>query len=140
MKYPYFKFPLNQRSEYFGTSTLKPIIPVTIINNGEKIRYDALVDSGADFNIFHAEIGEGIGIDVISGEPIAFGGIQAMTGAQGYFHEVELEIGGHRFTSRAVFSYDIAKHGHGVLGQKGFFEFFKVLFEYKKDRIEINPR
>ncbi|MDO8259932.1 MAG: hypothetical protein Q7T50_00350 [Candidatus Magasanikbacteria bacterium] len=38
------------------------------------------------------------------------------------------------------FSYDIAKHGYGVLGQKGFFDLFAVKFDLKKEQIELTPK
>lgn len=48
----------------------RPIIPIEIINEKDRsqsIKYEVLVDSGADLNIFDAEIGEAIGIDISSG-------------------------------------------------------------------------
>jgi len=137
VKFSYRKIPLSEPSSYFGSSFLRPIIPVTIKHGTKEIRYAALVDSGADFNIFHADIAEAIGIDVQSGEPINFGGIHAQSGAIGYFHEVGLEVGGHPYTTRVAFSWDIASHGHGVLGQRGFFEYFKVIFHYQKGEVEL---
>ena len=38
------------------------------------------------------------------------------------------------------FSYDIASHGYGLLGQKGFFENFTVKFDYSKSDIELKPK
>ena len=140
MKFPYLKFPLTERSAYFGTSLLRPIIPVQIQFAHRDIDYLALVDSGADFNIFHAEIGQAIGIEIEQGEEIDFGGIQSRAGAKGFFHEVTLVIGGHAYETRVAFSWDIAEHGHGVFGQKGFFDVFKVTFDYAKKVIEMKPR
>ena len=34
----------------------RPIIPVTLKLNNVEFNYLALIDSGADFNIFHADI------------------------------------------------------------------------------------
>ena len=34
-------------------------------------------------------------------------------------------------------SYDIALHGHGILGQKGFFDIFTVKFDLGKEEIEL---
>lgn len=76
MKFPYFKLLLQRRLEYFGTSILKPVIPISILVNSQELRYAALIDSGADFCIFDAEIGDNLGIDISSGLKIEFGGIQ----------------------------------------------------------------
>jgi len=61
MKFPYLKLSLPQRSEFFESTILKPIIPLKISVEGEELRYAALIDSGADFCIFDAEIGEYLG-------------------------------------------------------------------------------
>lgn len=141
MKFPYRKVPLSTRSAFFGNALLKSIIPVTVQYEGHGIRYEALIDSGADFNIFHAEIGQAIGIDVKRGTRISFGGIQALDGAEGFFHDVTLVIGGHEVETRVAFSSDIASWGYGVLGQRGFFDAFHVTFDYQKSVIELKiPR
>lgn len=102
--------------------------------------YSALIDSGADFCIFDAEIGEYLGLAVPSGMEVKFGGIQERGGAVAYLHDVSLTIGGNLYKTRVGFSSDIAKHGYGILGQKGFFELFAVIFHYAKEEIELKTR
>ncbi|OGI98619.1 hypothetical protein A3H53_01220 [Candidatus Nomurabacteria bacterium RIFCSPLOWO2_02_FULL_40_10] len=58
MKFRYFKFPLTKRSYLFGMALLKPVIPFEIVYGGVRLRYAALIDSGADFCIFDGEVGE----------------------------------------------------------------------------------
>lgn len=140
MKFDYFKFPIEKKSEIFGYSILKPIIPIMIISGAKNTTYAALIDSGADFCIFDAEIGEYLGLDIKSGLKENFGGIQDRSGAEAYFHEVDLSLGGNKFRTSVGFSYDIAKHGYGILGQIGFFEKFIVKFDYSKERIEITEK
>ena len=70
MKFRYHKLLLKERSPFFGSTILKPIIPETIVG----------------------------------------------------------------------FSYDIAKHGFGILGQKGFFDKFVVNFDLVKEEIELKLR
>lgn len=137
MKFSYFKLPLEERSEFFGTNVLRPIIPIEIGYEGRPIRYNALVDSGADFCIFDAEIGELLGIDVRSGKVETFGGIQSAGAGKAYLHSVVLDIGGWRYKTAVSFSYDMAPHGHGILGQKGFFDIFIVKFDLGKEEIEL---
>lgn len=137
MKFEYFKFPLKERSGYFGHALLRPIIPVRITFRGNTLRYTALIDSGADFCIFDAEIAEYLGIDVRSGHREIFGGVQERGGAEAFFHEVTLNIGGWDYQTTVGFSYDIAKHGYGLLGQKGFFDIFEVKFNLLKEEIKL---
>ncbi|MFH0803521.1 MAG: hypothetical protein V1877_00145 [Candidatus Tagabacteria bacterium] len=140
MKFRYHKLLLPQRSEYFGSSILKPIIPVKITIGKKELNYTALIDSGADFCIFDAEIGEYLGIDIRSGRSEEFGGIQERGGAKAFLHNVVLNIGGWEYKTIVGFSYDIARHGFGILGQKGFFDIFVVKFDLFKEEIELKER
>lgn len=45
MKFPYVKL----------AGHIKPIIPVVLRQNGKETKTEALVDSGADASLFHAE-------------------------------------------------------------------------------------
>lgn len=137
MKFDYLKFPLSCKSEIFGNSILKPIIPIKISHKENSIKYGALIDSGADFCIFDSEIGEYIGIDIKSGVKEIFGGVQELSGAEAFLHKINLNIGGRDYKAIVGFSYDIAKHGFGILGQKGFFDLFIIKFDFQKEEIEL---
>ena len=71
MKFEYKKFPIPY-SDAFSTRhfSSRPVIPIIIKNpvNGRTIGYEALIDSGADFNILPAEVGEIIGLDIKNGK------------------------------------------------------------------------
>lgn len=139
MKFRYFKFPLKKPDPIFGKTILKPIIPVELSINEISLKYAALIDSGADFCIFDGEIGSILGLDIQSGIKMEFGGIQERGGAVAYIHPIQIKIGGWSRFIQAGFSYDIAKHGYGVLGQKGFFDNFVVKFDLLKEEIELRP-
>jgi len=96
MKFPYKKFLLPTRDSFFGSALLKPMLPIELVHAGRSLRYQALVDSGADFCIFHAELGDYLGLDVHAGRPVRFGGIQERGGATAYLHAVRLVVGGPR--------------------------------------------
>lgn len=140
MKFRYFKFPLPERSDFFGHAILKPIIPIGLTVGSEPFDYSALIDSGADFCIFDAGIAEALKLDVRSGKRISFSGIQEAGGAEAFLHDVTILIGGARHTITIGFSYDIAKDGYGILGQKGFFDIFSVKFNYPKEEIELKQK
>ena len=140
MKFRYHKFLLDRRLPLFGHSILKPIIPIKILALGKELEYAALIDSGADFCIFDAEIGEYLGIKIREGIEVDFGGIQERGGADAFLHEINLNIGGHDYKTVVGFSYDVAKHGFGILGQKRFFDIFSVRFDYTKEEVELKER
>ena len=93
MKFSYLKFPKPERFDLFGKSLLRPVIPIRVGTQKHFLHYEALIDSGADFCIFDAEVGEAIGIDVRNGEEARFGGVQGLMSSKAYIHEVILMIG-----------------------------------------------
>ena len=137
LKYDYLKFPAEP-SEAFPRrlSASRPVIPIRLIKGEKSIRYFVLIDSGADLCIFHAEIGELIGLVVESGKVLQYYGISGQQ-LTAYFHDVKIEVGGYEFDCWAGFSRDIDNLPYGLLGQLGFFNLFNVVFDYNKERIEL---
>lgn len=141
MKFKYYKFPFPQKSEIFGNAILKPIIPIRISYGNNSLKYSALIDSGADFCIFHSQIGEYFGLDIKSGPKDSFSGITpGITMAEVYFHEITLNVGGWDYKTIVGFSEGIADFGYGLLGQKGFFDIFVVKFDLIKEEVELKDR
>jgi len=138
MKFSYLKFPA-QPTEAFPDRkwALRPVLPVTLKNEDKKITIQALIDSGADHNIFNAEIGEILGIDVKSGKKLYFWGTSGQK-QLAYYHDIGIEIGGLEYECYCGFSYDINHLPYGLLGQNDFFKKFKILFDYSKERFEVN--
>lgn len=110
----------------------RPLIPITIQYNKIKLNYLALLDSGADFNIFHADLADILGIDLSKLKTTSFGGIQRGTESKGHYSAFKLGVEDFSFNAPVVFSRDISPDGYGILGQQGFFDHFKVTFEHKK--------
>jgi hypothetical protein len=137
LKFDYRKFPADPSDAFPGRrSATRPVIPVTLINGNKKVTYLAIIDSGADLCIFHAEIGEQIGINIESGKVLTFSGItrEQLTA---YFHEIKIGIGGYEYDCYAGFSRNLANMPYGLLGQGGFFDLFNIVFDYNKERIEL---
>lgn len=128
MKFPYKKL---------STGISRPIIPVDVFYKGKLIKYFALIDSGADINIFQKEIGDILGIDIESGRHgMVTGVVQA--DAQDYFiHPVTIQVGGWKYNTEVAFMPNLSKNGHGLLGQKGFFNLFIIKFDNLKQEIEL---
>ena len=115
----------------------RPIISIKLVHDGSLVKTAALIDSGADWCIFHGELGEVIGLEVRSGDEQDFYGIIGPGPGQIFFHDISIEIGGISYSIRCGFSYDISPNGFGVLGQLGFFDTFDVKFMRSKARIEL---
>lgn len=139
MKFKYRKIELPKNDAFPERHfVFRPIIPVffKIPNQERKLGYEALVDSGADYNIFPAQVAEIMGLDVKSGKLDVYGGVGGGK-YEAYIHKVEILIGGWEYEVECAFSYDFAPWGYGILGQKGFFDLFSVKFDYRKEEIEI---
>lgn len=118
---------------------IRPVIPIILEFKGLKVGYEALIDSGADFCIFHAEIADILNINIFDGKEENFGGISGGQ-SKAYFHRLKMYVSGWPYNFYCGFSPDIPSEGYGVLGQTGFFEQFKVKFDYQKEIIEIKPK
>lgn len=138
LKFDYLKLDARPTPAFPRQRSIsRPLIPVKLLNEGELVKTIALIDSGADWCIFHGDLGELIGLDVRSGMEQDFYGIIGSGPGQIFFHDISVEIGGIAYPMRCGFSYDISPNGYGVLGQFGFFDTFDVNFKRRKQRIEL---
>jgi len=133
MKFRYWKLPS------YKTTIPMPIIEVVLSppSGGETFRYPCLVDSGAEYCYFHAK---GIGRDLLKlviedGEAMDIKGIAGIS-LEGYLHKIHYKLGGWDFEAEVCFVPEL-KAPFGILGRAGFFDFFKVQFEHRKEIIEL---
>lgn len=138
MKFRYKKFPVDRRNCPFTNKryALRPVIEVDFKDGENKFGYLVLIDSGADYCIFHATIGEQLNLDIKTGKQLIFSGTSGEP-QKAYFHKITFYIWGHPHTCEVGFSYEMEKLAYGILGQDGFFDKWKVEFEYHKERIQL---
>ena len=138
MNFRYRRFPVDPKNSPFPNkkSSLRPVVQIDFETEDGKFGYLVLIDSGADYCIFHATVGEQLGIDIKSGKPLTFYGTSGEP-QKAYFHTITFKIGGHQHTCFAGFSYDMEKLAYGLLGQDGFFDKWIVKFEYHREYIEL---
>ena len=137
MIFPYTKCAVEPSEAHPERSTvLRPVIPITLINEGKSVNYRALIDSGADFCIFHIKMGEIIGLDIEKGRKEPFSGVRKKI-SYAYFHDIILKVGGAKHECYAGFSADIEDLPYGIIGQKGFFDIYKVNFDLQGRCIEV---
>ena len=70
MKFRYKYYGKNS----MGDRVIRPVIPIKIINGDQVVRYEALVDSGADRSIFHSEVADVLGLKMTAGKKDGFTG------------------------------------------------------------------
>lgn len=127
------KFPYVKAGIWY-----RPIIPITLKFNKIELNYLALLDSGADFNIFHADIAKLLKIDLTKlKNPVKFSGIKQGAEGKGYFLSIDVGIKNNFKNTTVVFSSDISENGYGILGQQGFFNNYKVSFNYASRVIQV---
>lgn len=125
-----------------------PLIEIRLKNPKNDMRtprYTCLVDSGAASCVFHAPIGELIGLDIRKGAEQPLRGVIAQADKQ-YVHDVVVivEEMGKEIYTQAGFTYAFIdsqnisnSFPYGILGQRNFFESLKVKFNLKRRIFEV---
>lgn len=122
-------------------SRKRPIIPVRLSYKNSSINTPALIDSGADFNVFPLSITKDLGLNLNMDKPIIFGGVgeksQKLTG---YLAVLDLMIFNKgeniSFSTPIVFTNDIPPNGFSLLGETGFFDHLdQISFFYKRGKV-----
>ncbi len=121
--------------------TLRPVIPITLVNKDKKISYEVLVDSGADLCIFDAELAEVLDINLKNAPMREVFGVGGKASVY-YFHKITIEVGGWPYEIEAGFMKSVAGNvmPYGLVGQNGFFDKFTVKFDLTKEEIELKKR
>ncbi len=127
MKFPYI--------QYANAPVPRPIIPIVVELDGQSLSYDVLVDSGSDLNIFDWDIAHTLGIDVEAGDAAYFVGATGVAESL-FIHDVVLRMGQYRISTRAGFAR-LTEESYGIVGQRGFFDQFKITFDLSREQLEI---
>jgi hypothetical protein len=117
-----------------------PFVDVVFTNpsNGLSVEIRCLIDSGAGGIILSAEFAELLGLDLKRGDEHLYQGI-AHDPVSAYDHELMIRLKEDRHAFRVVCSLMPGLKASGLLGQRGFFDHYKVVFERAKKRIELTP-
>ncbi|MBP6881795.1 MAG: hypothetical protein KBC35_04180 [Candidatus Pacebacteria bacterium] len=125
----------------YGPNTLRPVIPIKLCRGTRSFGYEVLVDSGADLCIFHAEIGEILGLDIEKGKAKEVFGVGGKASVY-YIHPITLDVGGWKHTIKAGFMPEVTGRvmPYGIVGQQGFFDTYVVTFDLIKEQVELKAR
>ena len=133
------KFPYTTLQNKKDPSLIfhRPLLDIRLVVGNKHQDVAALVDSGADKCIFHADIGRILGVDIESGKPYEFEGVAAGKIEIGYIHRVHLIVKSLSGVDADVVFTDCAKVGAGLLGQDGFFQQYTIRFELYKGFFDV---
>lgn len=121
----------------------RPIIPVQLCLGERAINTPALIDSGADFNLFHIGIADSLGIKLNKEKPIIFSGVgNKRLSLEGYMSVVTLKIFNKgesiTFETPIIFTEQLPENGIALLGEIGFFDHLnEVSFHYTRGKVII---
>jgi hypothetical protein len=85
-----------------------------------------MIDTGASRCIFHASIGEAIGLEVTKGKEEFTYGVSGES-TKLYLHTVSIYAAGSIETTLAGFTYELPLAG--LLGRRGFLDRFKFIYD-----------
>jgi len=136
LKFPYSEFKIFPfSSSRRSIRIFRPIIPLTLFYRKKFAQFAALIDSGADYNIFHGDIAAYLGINLTSGSRRNIVGIGGEI--KGYQHNIKIKIEDYIYKAPITFSNQIPDNSLATLGNKGFFDRFTVKLDYPSKIIQI---
>jgi len=139
IRFPYKKVaPATKRRP----ATIRPLIEIELAaKNKERVRTEALIDSGADMSMFSWELADILGLkkkDALRSD--TFSGVLGKP-APYYAFEIFLILGGeHKVIATCGFTEHLPSEAHGFLGQIGFFSEYRIEFIHKKGIIRIGDK
>lgn len=113
-----------------------PVVDITIESPSRSLTVKALVDSGASFSVFRAEILEYLGVPLGRGKQVYLEGIGGRI--LGYLHRLAAHVGGTRFVFMVVFSQELGV-SFNLLGRDNFFHEFLVTFDERRRILQLRP-
>ena len=114
------------------------MIPIEMKGKEDWVVFDAYVDSGAGYSIFHADVAAILGVDIEDGTE-SFVVVGDGSKINVYIHNVEVKLADKEFRAVIGFSHRLGI-GFNVLGQESFFDIFRICFDRKERILEFYPK
>ena len=104
-------------------------LPLVDVNFGpNKLPVKCLLDSGSQVSIIHSPLAVAAGLIPVNGKKSSLLGVGGEK-IVGYYHKININVYGADLRSP-----------YGLLGQTGFFQNFRVVFELRKLEFEITQK
>ncbi len=132
MKFEYIKI----RDQHLpGNFAYLPLIDINLGEN--KIPVKCLIDSGSPLSIIHSPLAVASGIIPSEGKKETMSGIGGEI-VSGYLSEIEFSLYSYSCKTKAFLTAEL-QTPYCLLGQIGFFDRFKVIFNLNNKIFEVNP-
>ncbi len=124
------KHPYREISRGF----FAPIVEVEIWTKERWVVFDAYIDSGATYSIFHIDVAAILGLKYHTGRRMM---IRVGDGKliEIYVHKLPVQFAGHKFNAVIGFSEKLGI-GFNLLGRVDFFNKFRICFNDKEKIVE----
>jgi len=132
---PSYTIPYQQiqapPSPAFPTGRLakRPFLIVKLRNRQNELNCLAIVDSGADHCVFPRSFMQPLGLDALTAPVDMTSGVGSNS-VPTHYCNVTIDLGVTNFQVYPGFTAGMDQHGLGLLGQQGFFDKFKITFDY----------
>jgi len=131
MTFPYTTLP------GIPIGTKRPLVPVKFVyRNKSTLPILCLVDSGADYSYLTTEIAELLGINLGKIIPHKSFGINGSSFIC-FPSQITMTLAGHNLTIPVHFSPELTPAFPAILGQEGFFDQARIIFERYSWSLEI---
>ncbi len=118
----------------------KPIIQIEVFGSNGSKKFNALIDSGADYSLFNIQVAKLAGLDLSKAEICPFVGIGGKQEIPAYLLEdVEIKLEGINQKIKIPVGFIDSESVGLLLGQEGFFDNYRIKFEKDHDVFEIIP-
>jgi len=108
----------------------RPVLSLTLVNGKNRLSCRAIVDSGADHCIFPRAFMQPLGLDPLTSPVEGTSGVGS-TNIPTHFSKIVIDLqGAVQIPVYAGFTPGMDQLGIGLLGQAGFFEAFRITFDY----------
>lgn len=128
---PYTRLTIPSRGDFPAQVKYSPIVSTILENKIHRLEFsfDSIIDSGADYCVFPAYLGELIGLNVELGQRLPMYGVGGKEIL--YFHHIKviviIEKQAWEFKCFVGFSKKMNIKGLGFLGRQGFFNLFNKI-------------
>lgn len=135
---PYSSFPISANDAFpNGWTAKRPVLRLDLLNGDKRLPCYAIVDSGADFCTFPLSFALQLGYNPLETTASTMGGV-GNAAVPTFYWDVRLDFSGQlAFDVRASFTEGLDALGIGLLGQTGFFDRLKVMFDYRNGLFHI---
>jgi hypothetical protein len=133
-----------QRSMALTATPKKPLVTVRLLNGGKGLDTNALVDTGADYSVFDADLAEPLGLELTRGKRVNCEGLDGNT-LPAYEHTIWIKLldappSWKAIKARVVFRENHPSRVGNLLGRIDFFAALLIGFDEKEQKLYIGRK